>query len=422
MLVQFSVKNFMSFKDKVSFSMEAGIGNENEDNICKLNNERILKTAAIYGANASGKTNLINAFTAAIRMIRNSSKRQIGEKLIEMIPFAFNETTVSEPCEFEFVFIKNGIKYVYGFTSDEERIYEEYLYQYLTSKPTRIFERENVNEYKFLQSDEGKLNAIKAQNTENKLFLSTATMWNYLKTKDAFLWFAENIDTYLGGVNLDEKSIEAYENDKDGRLKQFALKLLKISDIFIKNYDLETREINLDADAILVLNGKTYPAISPKKKDIKITMTHEVKNDKGELKEYQLNYKYESLGTQIIFSLAPILMQAFEKGNIIVMDEIERSLHPTLVEMIIRFFNDTEINKGNAQLIFSTHDTNLLSLDLLRRDQIWFAERDEKKGATDIYPLDDFSVRKTENIQKGYLNGRYGAIPFVAIGDSLWED
>ena len=103
-------------------------------------------------------------------------------------------------------------------------------------------------------------------------------------------------------------------------------------------------------------------------------------------------------------------------------DEIKRSLHPSLVEMIIKFFHNPKINKGNAQLIFNTHDTNLLSLDIFRRDQIWFAEKDPKKGATDLYPLDDFSVRKNENIQKGYLNGRYGAIPFVATGDSLWED
>ena len=93
-----------------------------------------------------------------------------------------------------------------------------------------------------------------------------------------------------------------------------------------------------------------------------------------------------------------------------------------LVEMIIKFFHNPQINKGNAQLIFNTHDTNLLSLDIFRRDQIWFAEKDSKKGATDLYPLDDFSVRKKENIQKGYLNGRYGAIPFVAMGNSLWED
>ena len=111
-----------------------------------------------------------------------------------------------------------------------------------------------------------------------------------------------------------------------------------------------------------------------------------------------------------------------ENGKIIIVDELERSLHPSLVELIVKFFHNPEINRGNAQLIFNTHDVNLLSLELFRRDQIWFTEKNSEKGATDLYPLDDFSVRKKENIQKGYLNGRYGAIPFVATGNSLWED
>ena len=151
-------------------------------------------------------------------------------------------------------------------------------------------------------------------------------------------------------------------------------------------------------------------------------MTYEVTNDEGNMENYELNLNNESSGTQILFSFAPILKDVFENGKILVIDEIERSLHPSLVEMIIKFFHNPKINKGNAQLIFNTHDTNLLSLEMFRRDQIWFAEKDPKKGATDLYPLDDFSVRKNENIQKGYLNGRYGAIPFVATGDSLWED
>ena len=165
MLVEFSVKNFMSFKDKVTFSMEAATGTENEENIISIPNinERILKSTAIYGANASGKTNLIKAFTAAILMVRKSNNRQVGEKLVEMEPFAFDEKTKLEPCEFEFVFYVKGMKYIYGFIADKEKVYEEYLYQYFTAKPTRIFERTNVNEYKFLQADEGKLNAIKTQ-------------------------------------------------------------------------------------------------------------------------------------------------------------------------------------------------------------------------------------------------------------------
>ena len=424
MLVQFSVKNFMSFKEKVIFTMQAGSGNENELNIIEANNtnERILKTAAIYGANASGKTNLIKAFSAAIFMIRKSSSRQVGEKLLEMTPFAFDEKTIKEPCEFEFIFISNGIKYDYGFSADKDKVYEEYLYQYLSAKPTRIFEREKVHEYKFIQSDEGKLNTIKSQNTENKLFLSTATMWNYPKTKDAFLWFAQNIDTYLGGVISNEKSIEAYGNDEKEELKKFTLRLVKEADIFIKDFEVEVKEENLDNDIVLLINGKNVQTMGTKKKNAKIKMIHEIKDDKGETRNYELNYTNESLGTQVIFSFAPILKNAFENGNVVIIDEIERSLHPSLVEMIINFFHNSKINKKNAQLIFSTHDTNLLSLDLFRRDQIWFAEKDIKKGATDIYPLDDFSVRKTENIQKGYLNGRYGAIPFVATGNSLWED
>ena len=411
MLIQFSVKNFMSFKEKVIFSMEAGKENEHKENVVDILNEKILKTTAIYGANASGKTNLVNAFTAAILMIRKSNTRQLGEKLGEMIPFAFDEQTKNKPCEFEFTFIANGSKYIYGFSADRDKVYEEYLYQYLTAKPTRIFERTNVNEYKFLQSDESKLNTLKTQNTENKLFLSTATTWNYEKTQNPFLWFAKQIDTYSGGLNLNEYSIDAYSKDENENLKKFTLKLLKQADIEIKDYSVEVRETETEPNVMLVFNGENLSPVAQKRTDVRIKTFHEIKDEKGKMKKYELNYLNESLGTQVLFSFAPILKDVFENGKTIIVDELERSLHHSLVEMIIKFFNDPEINKGNAQLIFNTHDTNLLSLNLFRRDQIWFAEKNSEKGTTDLYPLDDFSVRKAENIQKGYLNGRYGAIP-----------
>ncbi len=426
MLVEFSVKNFMSFKDKITFSMEAATGTENEENIISIPNinERILKSTAIYGANASGKTNLIKAFTAAILMVRKSNNRQVGEKLMEMEPFAFDEKSKKEPCEFEFVFYANEMKYIYGFIADKEKVYEEYLYQYFTAKPTRIFERTNVNEYKFLQADEGKLNAIKTQNIDNKLFLATATAWNYDKTKEPYLWFAKNIDTYSGGMLLNDFVVESYSKDEGEELKKFTLKLLNEADIVIKDFSVEIEERDVDSNMLMLLKNFNIPSpmLPQKQRDVKIRMTHEVTNDEENMKNYELNLNNESSGTQILFSFAPILKDVFENGKILVIDEIERSLHPSLVEMIIKFFHNPKINKGNAQLIFNTHDTNLLSLDIFRRDQIWFAEKDPKKGATDLYPLDDFSVRKNENIQKGYLNGRYGAIPFVATGDSLWED
>lgn len=419
MLVQFSVKNFMSFKEKQEFSMVAGIGNENLNNVISLDsiNERLLKTSAIYGANASGKTNLIKAFSAAIMMVRLSNSRQPGEKLMQMEPFAFDDKTKNSPCEFEFIFYTNSNKYVYGFKADKDKVFEEYLYQYFSSKATRIFERVNCNEYKFLQSDEAKLNSIKSQNLENKLFLATATTWNYEKTRHPYMWFAQLIDTYTysGGMGV-------LNDYNDVELKKFTLKLLEEADIVIKDYNVDIEEMKINENILTNLNVSPQMIAMPKQKIIKnITMAHEIIDENNNSKIYNMNFANESSGTKILFSMAPILKEVFEKGKVLIIDEIEKSLHPNLVEMIIKFFHNENINKNNAQLIFNTHETNLLSLELFRRDQIWFTEKNTKKGATELYPLDDFSVRKTENIQKGYLNGRYGAIPFVASGESLWQ-
>ena len=162
MLIEFSVKNFMSIKDEMTFSMVTGIGDENIENTIKNNStgERYLKSAAIYGANASGKTNFMKAITAAILMVRKSNLRNINEPLSEMRPFKFDLKTINEPCEFKFVFIKNNIKYIYGFSADINRIYTEYLYQYLSAKPSLVFERKNTNEYKFTQQEQSKLEEL----------------------------------------------------------------------------------------------------------------------------------------------------------------------------------------------------------------------------------------------------------------------
>ncbi len=423
MLVEFSVKNFMSIKDEITFSMVAGIGDENIENTIKVENtdEKYLKSTAIYGANASGKTNFMKALTAAILMVRRSNLRNINEPLLEMKPFKFDSKTVNEPCEFRFVFIKNNIKYIYGFSADINRIYTEYLYQYLSAKPSLIFERKNVNEYKFTQSEQSKLAELATKNTEKKLFLSTATEWNYEKTKDAYIWFAEDIDTYNDYMNIGGYAFNKFENDNEGNLKRFTINLLKQADILIKDYNFEVKNINVN-NIIAAFNNIKVPNENIVQKEVKISTFHEIENEDGNIENYELELQEESLGTQNLFFFSPILKEAFEEGKVIIVDEIDKSLHPLLVEFIIKLFHNSEINKNNAQLIFNTHDTNLLSLDNFRRDQIWFTEKEPKKGTTVLYPLDDFSVRKTENIQKGYLNGRYGAIPFFATGKSLWED
>ena len=417
MLIEFSVKNFLSFKNKVTLSMEKGLGDENLENIVFTNNLELLKNAAIYGANASGKSNLLKALTCAILMVRNSNIISFGEKIDLVKPFLLDDNSKNEPSEFEFIFLINGVKYRYFFNADTKKVYDEVLDAYYSQKPTNIFRRTNTNNYEF-NSDKNKLEPIAIKNTENKLFLSTATTWNYDKTKDVYLWFANSIDTYNSFESIASSDLRAYGSDED--LKKFALKLLKEEDILIKDITVDYEEKEMDST---VANMLASPLINPrgtyKVKNINIELEHEVIIDNNSKQTYKLNLSDESSGTKVLFAFAPFLKRAFETTKVIVVDELEKSMHPALVEFIVKLFNNKDINKASSQLIFTTHATNLLNLELLRRDQIWFTEKNPSTGVSDLYPLDSFSVRKDENIQKGYINGRYGAIPFIKDTD-LW--
>lgn len=418
MLIEFSVMNFLSFKEKVTLSLEKESGNENEENTFVFNNEELLKTAVIYGANASGKSNLIKAFTTAILMVKNSNMIPIGGKWNILKPFLFSEDTKNGPSEFEFIFITNKIKYRYFFSADVNKIYNESLDAYYSQKPTNIFTRKNTAEYSFINSDKKTLESIASKNTENKLFLSTATTWNYEKTKDAFLWFLNSIDTYGSFDSMLDQDLINYSNNEED-LKEFTLKLLKESDIFIKDLRVSYEEKDVENSSFIINNQKQGAL---KTKSVKIAMDHEITDSQDEKNIYTLDFEDESSGTKILFALAPILKRAFEKTKIIIVDELEKSLHPTLVKYIIKLFNNEKLNTKNSQLLFTTHAISLLSLNLFRRDQIWFIEKNSLTGNSDLYPLDSFSVRKEENIEKGYINGRYGAIPFIKDIDSWLEE
>ncbi len=421
MLIEFSVKNFLSFKNKVTLSMEKGNGDENLDNVIAKDGLNLLKTVSIYGANASGKSNLLKAFTCAILMVRNSIFISVGGKWNFLKPFLFDETTKNKPSEFEFIFTINDIKYRYFFSADENKIYDEILDAYYTQKPTNIFTRTKTNIYEF-NSDKNKLESLKSKNTENKLFLSTATNWNYEKTKDPYLWFNNVIDTYDSFDNISDRDLKEYSEDNKG-LKEFALKLLKEADILIKDIHVDYEEKDMDStmmDMFIPPIARTNGTF--KMSNVNIELDHEVVDENNNPHYYRLNFNDESSGTRVLFALAPFLKRAFESTKILIVDELEKSMHPALVEFIIKLFKNKEINKVNSQLIFMTHVTNLLNLDLLRRDQIWFTEKNSKTGVSDLYPLDSFPVRKDENIQKGYINGRYGAIPFIRDVDLWLED
>jgi AAA15 family ATPase/GTPase len=282
-----------------------------------------------------------------------------------------------------------------------KEIEEEYLYAYYSVKPTTIFERKG-NNYEF-KTDKKELEFLKNRNTPNKLFLATATAWNYVKTKTPYLWFASLIDTYSG--NDWNTDYQVLMDDENRLQKNFIIELLKIADINISDYHIKETDI---------------PREQNQSKGISITTLHETVED-NKTNFWSLDMKEESAGTQHLFAMSTHMKRAFETGKIMVVDQLDAELHPLLMEEIVRMFHNPEINKKNAQLIFTTHGVNILNLDIMRRDQIYFVEKNANTAVSELFSLDEFSVRKSENIRSGYLLGRYGAIPLVLQGGSPWQ-
>ena len=415
MLIQFTVENFLSIRDKVYLSLEPSKDSEHPENLITKGEYNAVTSAAIYGANASGKTSLFKAITIALIMLRNSNNIQVTDRL-PVIPFKFDSESKNKPTSFEFTFIANDDKkYIYGFSATAEKIVEEYLYCYNSAKPTLIFDLKEGEEPKYNRAYKGKLETAYQMNTPNKLFLATATTWNAECTKIPFEWLAEYIDTFTEVMDLSGVAVEKYRTDENRQYIDFTKNLLKQADINISSIEVDAKEV-IGGPALpiqIMVQGKMIPPNEGKRYEVEITTGHTIVDEDGNSIEYPLTLQEESLGTQLLFFYGPLLKDAFEKGKTLILDEIDKSMHPSLVKFIMNLFRDPDINKAGAQLIVTTHETGILTLDMFRRDQIYFTEKDSKTGVTDLYSLDEFSVRKTENIEKGYLMGRYGAIPFL---------
>lgn len=413
MILEFSITNYLSFKDKVTFSMLANASNGLDNNYVSLNDKKVLKTAAIYGANASGKSNLFKILTTVILMLRNSNNADINAKL-PLVPFKFDEKSIAKPSEFEIKIIIDNIRYVYGFKADMNQIYDEYLYYYPNGRETKIFDRTNINDYSYTQKDEKILKDIENKNAHNKFFLATATTWNFEKTKPVYNFLTSGIGTCFNIEELKSMAFNIYEYEKENKkLKEFALDFLKKTDFNIEDYKVS--KIDLPQELLMNISDFFKKDLPEKPKLFQVLFKHKGVNN-------YLNLDEESLGTQMVFAFIPFIADTLNNKKVLIIDELDKSLHPFLVHYIVEMFNNPEINSNGAQLIFNTHDTNLLDLNILRRDQIWFTEKNNDNGESNLYALSDFSVRKSENIEKGYMLGRYGAVPFIKNDLNLWEE
>lgn len=425
MLLQFSVNNFKSFKDMAVLSMEPSADKELPGNLTLIGKNRCLNTIAIFGANAAGKSNVFTALTAAILLVRRSNSRQVIDPLVEIIPFKFDEESIRKPTTFEFVFIAEGKKYVYGFSATQKAVQREYLYVFNSSKASTIFERTDVNTYKFTSPAlKRELQPLTERNTENKLFLATATAWNCEATRIPYLWFETKINTYsIDSDQLISQTAPMFDNDADNSLRKFTNMILHEADINIDDFNIEFKDISQEQFLQQVpqeLRGLISTIPAAMNKAVKIETVHSIVDD-GIAKQYNLSLMEESQGTRNLFLFSPVLKRAFETGETLCIDEFDASLHPMLVRYLFSLFNNPDINKAHAQLIVSSHSLVLMSLKNLRRDQIYFVEKDRKTGKSELYSLDQFSPRKEEDVRKAYMLGRYGSIPDIPEEAHLWE-
>lgn len=428
MLLQFSVENFKSIKQKAILSLEASADQMHVDNYAQAGKDKCLRMVSVYGANAAGKSNLFQALTAAILAVRLSNDRQVGAPIPQITPFLFDPETAKAPTSFEFIFITEGLKYIYGFSATSTTVETEYLYVYKTAKATTIFERDvhSKPEYRFTSPSLRKqLLPITERNIPNKLFLATATAWNCEETRIPLLWLTNGINTYSPDYeSLLQISGEMFERDSDQSLRIFTNRLLQEADVNISDYEFEStnypKEDFMRDIGVPPAIRENFSMLPNFFKRYDINTLHRIETDRGE-NVYALPLRLESRGTRNVFLLSPILKRAFETGETVCVDEFDTSLHPMLVSYLVGLFHNPAVNRNNAQLIITTHDLSLLTLKELRRDQIYFVEKNQNTGESELYSLDEFSPRTNEDVRKAYILGRYGSVPNVGDGNLLWQ-
>ena len=412
MLLQFSCSNFRSIKDEITFSMLSSGDIPQNMQTVSFNNMEIERITAIYGANGSGKSNFISAIDFARNLVINSMTFQPGRTLNT---FPHKLLDDSAPCVFSFQFEFNNIRYAYSFSISHEVIDDEYLYYFPNNRRTKIFTRKGMNIVpgsKYQNTFELSLHVLQ----ENRLFLSCAANYSRAEEiKNAFVFFDKMIVIYK--VNVDEpRSNNWYEYSANimqtkPDVKAKFLQIMKFLDTGIKDIKTEMKKISADdlSDILPEPIKNSLDFIMPDiKKNGFLNVKTTLRYDKFETDLMT----EESTGIQKLFQIICPMLDIIENGKVLLCDEIETGLHEAIVHKIIELFYALYPER-KAQFIFTTHDTSLLDSKLFRRCQIWFTQLTEER-ATDLYSLAEIrNVRKDENLARGYINGKYGAIPVL---------
>ncbi|MGB1252921.1 MAG: AAA family ATPase [Candidatus Promineifilaceae bacterium] len=434
MLIRFQVKNHLSFNEKVEISMVKGKVRKHPNHVIETNYKgvKLLKSGIIYGANASGKSNLIKAMQFATQQIIES--HSIGHNQpITTIPFKLDKQCLTQPSFFEFTMLVNDVIYVYGFELTKTEVVNEWLYQrQKNGKHLQLFERTNdettgtalveFGDYKSTSHESlKKLNYCAETTGKNKLFLSNTVDDRFTDFRHVFDWFEDRIKFVFPSTNsaqlpmfsTNEELLGMFMtilNEFDTGVANLCVVPINIERVRVPQQFLDTIENDLENDqGTLVHSDNDWYILKKENGHLKFQqlMTEHESAD-GSLVKFELNE--ESDGTFRILNLIPVLLQLIHSESTFVIDEIGRSLHPNLSEKIIEIFLS---QSTKSQLILTTHESKLLDLDLLRRDEIWFVEK-ASTGASSVYSLEEFEPRYDKDIRTAYLSGRFGGVANLA--------
>lgn len=414
MLLEFRVDNYRSIKDTEIFSM---ISSENVHSF-PVNKYNIIQSAVLYGANASGKSNILRAFSFMKNYVLNTKKVMQSVDKLPYDPFLLNTETEESSSLFEIIFIIDNIKYRYGFEADKSTVYSEWLFEDQTGrKEAKLFQRDRDKKVFYINPERFKEGSgLKAQ--ENQLFIWKCDQEGGEISRKIFNWFL-NL-TFLDGIEHKKylgKTISELGNKKT---RGDILALMKAADLGINSLSIKEEELTKESAAKIPYSDDFRQILEsdPYGKVVRVeTKTKHTKYDKDNVpveKEaiFDLD-EQESLGTSKFFSLTAPILGALKQGSLLLIDELDASLHPLLTKKLISLFHDKNINKNNAQLIFTTHDTNLLNTRFFSREQVWLIEKDSF-GSTHCNSLLEYKgIRPTENFEKNYIMGKYGAIPYL---------
>ena len=427
MIIEFTVGNILSFNEKRTISFEArGSVSELKDNFFTFEKQKLLRSVVLYGANSSGKSNLIKAFAIMKDCVLSSVRLNNNDALLFQ-PFLLAKDNIHKPTFFEIVFVSEKQTFRYGFEYHSRAIINEWLFEVKKTKENSLFirTREGIGVSNIFPEGMGKESAT----NDNRLFISLVAQLGGKISNQILQWFSDynvlsGIDNHLSPSSVydqgyKKRTLKMFHEKLDGY--ESALKLFK--DLKLGFADIEIIESDNDKLFKLLLSNDAASSVledAKNSKNLTLNTIHNKYDNSGEIidKVSWNNDMHESEGTKKLIDFSGPIFDTLKNGKVLIIDELDSKLHPLITMQIIKLFNNPETNPNNAQLLFATHDTNLLSNEIFRRDQVWFTEKDDVEQ-TDLYSLDDFvfadgtKVRKDANLEKNYMAGRYGAIPYI---------